>query len=75
MMHNWGLASAFSERWKCERRKGWLERSGQETISSEQDGQVKKWLSRQLVLRNRRYTDCVLSRTRVGYSCLIHNVA
>jgi len=24
-------------------------------------GQVKKWLSRQLVLRNRRHNDCVLS--------------
>ncbi|KDR53412.1 hypothetical protein HMPREF1991_00532 [Hoylesella loescheii DSM 19665 = JCM 12249 = ATCC 15930] len=28
-------------------------------------GQVKKWLSRQLVLGDRRHNDCVLSRTRV----------
>ena len=28
-------------------------------------GQVEEWLSRQLVLRNRRHNDCVLSRTRI----------
>ena len=28
-------------------------------------GQVKKWLSYQLILRDIKYTDCILSRTRV----------
>jgi len=27
-------------------------------------GEVKEWLSRQLVLRDRRHYDCALSRTR-----------
>ena len=38
-------------------------------------GQVKKWLSRQIVLRHKRHNDCVLYRTRVNVSVTIKLLA